>query len=207
MAKNCELCGRNSSDNEMIFGVWLCPECSMHFNNAMKDDPQARAYFSNMQNFPNATNKAIKEIFSLVSYKSAEEYAQAQAYPNQNTQYYQAPPQPNVNYSAPTYTAPSKSQDGFLDGLYSDIGKKIKNWAKWIFIVEAISSVIGAFAMIFTEEDVLVAIGFAMIFVGPLVAWVSSRILYAFGELVEKTVDNEQHTREILKIISEMNHN
>lgn len=44
-----------------------------------------------------------------------------------------------------------------------------------------------------------------MLFVGPLVAWVSSWILYAFGELVEKTVENEQHTREILKIISEKN--
>lgn len=182
----------------------------MHFNNAMKDDPQARAYFSNMQNFPNATNKAIKEILSLVSYKSAEEYAQAQAYPNQNTQYYQAPPQPNVNYSAPTYTAPSGSQDSFLDGLYSDIGGKLKNWAKWIFIIEAISAIIGGLCMLFSDEDELFFGGLIVMFLGPIVAWISTWILYAFGEMVDKiceneknTRENEKNTREILKILSE----
>ena len=68
-----------------------------------------------------------------------------------------------------------------LDNLYENIGGKIKNWAKWIFIVEAIGAIITGIVLAI-EEDILyifIAIG------GPIVAWVSSWILYAFGELVE----------------------
>lgn len=68
--------------------------------------------------------------------------------------------------------------------LYEGIGGKIKKWAQWIFIVEAISSIIAGIICVCTDED-LVLYGFLAIFVGPIVAWVSSWILYAFGELVE----------------------
>lgn len=224
MAKNCELCGRNSSNNEMIFGVWLCQECRWGYRRAMDGDYNAYTKFSNPLNFPSATETAKKEIIGIVaSKKLAPPKPKAPQPPVTNNTppppvYNTAYQQPNANYQQPDtnyrqqqayYYPPQQPKPAqlkpFLDRLYNDIGKKIKNWAKWIFIIEAISSVIGAFAMIFTEEDVLVAIGIAMIFVGPLVAWVSSWILYAFGELVEKTVENEQHTREILKIISEKN--
>ncbi len=68
-----------------------------------------------------------------------------------------------------------------LDSLYENIGVKIKNWAKWIFIVEAIGAVITGIALAVNEDAlyIFIAIG------GPIVAWVGSWILYAFGELVE----------------------
>ena len=106
-----------------------------------------------------------------------------------------------------TYKEQNKENEKpFLDDLYIDIGKKIKGWAKWIFIVGVIVSVIGAVGMLLAAEDGLVfAIGLLALIIGPLVAWVSSWIIYAFGELVEKTSANEQNTRNILKLMLENN--
>ena len=72
-----------------------------------------------------------------------------------------------------------------LDKLYEDIGNKIKNWAKWMFIVEAIGAVITGFVFLFGWglEDGWWAL--FIIFFGPVVAFVSTWILYAFGQLVE----------------------
>ena len=102
----------------------------------------------------------------------------------------------NTNCNAETAT----------DGWYTDIGKKIKGWAKTIFIIEAIMFVIGAIIMLFTAEDgwtIFAAIMTAI--VGPIIAWVSSWILYAFGELVDKTCENERNTHNILKLMLENN--
>ena len=87
-----------------------------------------------------------------------------------------------------------------LDELYKNIGEKIKAWAKWIFIAEAIAAIIGGLLLIFDGEGL---IGIIILIAGPFVAWVSSWLLYAFGELVEKTVANESNTRNILKIMQD----
>ncbi|MBR5441349.1 MAG: hypothetical protein IKV44_00200 [Clostridia bacterium] len=69
-----------------------------------------------------------------------------------------------------------------FDFLYEDIGEKIKRMAKWTFIVEAISSIIAGIAMAINEYDG----GYLLICIfGPIVAWVSSWIIYAFGQIVE----------------------
>jgi hypothetical protein len=106
-----------------------------------------------------------------------------------------------------TYKEKDKdTTNSYLDGMYIDIGKKIKGWAKWIFIVGAFASVIGAVGMLFAAEDGWVIITALLTLVlGPMLAWVSSWILYAFGELVEKTSANEQNTRNILKLMLENN--
>ncbi len=89
-----------------------------------------------------------------------------------------------------------------LDTLYENIGGKIKNWAKWIFIVEAIGAIITGLVLLCTDED-LILYGLITLVCGPIVAYIGSWILYAFGELVEKTCDNEYATRQILKKINE----
>ena len=71
-----------------------------------------------------------------------------------------------------------------LENLYENIGGKIKNWAKWIFIIEAIGAIITGLVLLFTDED-LILYGLLTLVCGPIVAWVGSWILYAFGELVE----------------------
>jgi hypothetical protein len=72
-----------------------------------------------------------------------------------------------------------------LDTLYENIGVKIKNWAKWIFIIEAIGAIITGFVLLIDWgfEDGWWAL--FIIFFGPIVAWVGSWILYAFGQLVD----------------------
>ena len=87
-----------------------------------------------------------------------------------------------------------------IENLYDNIGGKIKNLAKWCFIVEAIGAIITGFTLIFASSK-NVLYGFLTIIGGPIIAWVSSWLLYAAGELVEKTCDNERNTREILKLM------
>lgn len=78
--------------------------------------------------------------------------------------------------------------------MYDNIGGKIKKLAKGIFIFEAISLVLTGFILTLTDEDLILP-GVLILFIGPLVAWVSSWILYAFGELVDKACDIERNTR------------
>ena len=53
-----------------------------------------------------------------------------------------------------------------------------------MFIVEAIGAVITGIVLLATN-DYLILVGLLTLFCGPIIAWVSSWILYAFGELVE----------------------
>ena len=69
-----------------------------------------------------------------------------------------------------------------LDSLYSNIGAKIKNWAKWICVVETISAIIGGITLMAEEEFLY---GLLCLIVGPIVAFVSTWLLYAFGEITE----------------------
>ena len=84
-----------------------------------------------------------------------------------------------------------------LDNWYENIGGKIKGLAKWIFAIEAIAAIITAFVLFFADDS-LIIVGIITLVCGPIIAWIGSWILYAFGELVEKTSDNERNTRNIL---------
>ena len=86
-----------------------------------------------------------------------------------------------------------------FDNLYDNIGAKIKNWAKWIFIIEAISAIIGGIGLMANDAAF---IGFIVLICGPLVAWVSSWLLYAFGELVEDVhaIRNKEGTTADVRI-------
>ena len=75
--------------------------------------------------------------------------------------------------------------------MYNDIGGKIKRLAKATFIVEAISSVITGFVLFLESEDLL----YLLILVGgPIVAWVSSWLLYGFGEIIDKLCEIAKNT-------------
>ncbi len=78
--------------------------------------------------------------------------------------------------------------------MYDNIGGKIKGLAKATFIVEAIAAVITGIALMATDED-LIGYGLLVMLLGPIVAWVSSWLLYAYGELVDKACDIERNTR------------
>ncbi len=86
-----------------------------------------------------------------------------------------------------------------LDNLYENIGGKIKNWAKWLFIVEAISAIITGIVLIVNDDDYITH-GILTLICGPIVAWVGSWLMYAFGQLVEDVHamrDKEGTTKEV----------
>ena len=68
-----------------------------------------------------------------------------------------------------------------FDDFFTNIGAKIKKYAQAIFVLEVISAIIGGLALLSNAGF----IGLVVLICGPLVAWVSSAILYAFGELTE----------------------
>ena len=79
--------------------------------------------------------------------------------------------------------------------MYDNIGGKIKGLAKVIFIIEAIAAVIAGFALMSFGDDMIPIIGVLVIVVVPIVAWVSSWLLYGFGELIDKASDIERNSR------------
>ena len=80
--------------------------------------------------------------------------------------------------------------------MYDNIGGKIKGLAKATFIVEAIAAIIvGIVLGVETEESWCALI----IFCGPIVAWVSSWLLYGFGEIIDTLCDIEHNTGIIMK--------
>lgn len=80
--------------------------------------------------------------------------------------------------------------------MYDNIGGKIKGLAKAVFIVEAIAVFIAGIAlMAYGEgEGLYLFMGLIVIALGPVVAWVSSWLLYGFGELIDKTCDIARNT-------------
>ncbi len=75
--------------------------------------------------------------------------------------------------------------------MYDNIGGKIKGLVKTIFVLESIGFIILGLSML----DASVLLGLIVLIIGPLIAWVSSFVLYGFGELVEKISQIEVNTR------------
>ncbi len=75
--------------------------------------------------------------------------------------------------------------------MFENIGKKIKGFIAGIFWCEAIIAIgIGVLLAEETEGiSILIAVGFI------LVAWISSWLIYGFGEIIDKLSEIEQNTR------------
>lgn len=80
--------------------------------------------------------------------------------------------------------------------MYDNIGGKIKGLAKAVFIVEAIAAVIAGIALVAIDED-LILYGVLTLILGPAVAWVSSWLLYGFGELIDKVCEIATNTKTL----------
>ena len=89
---------------------------------------------------------------------------------------------------------------------YDNIGGKIKGWAKWMFAIEAIAAVIIGFVLVAQDED-MILIGLLVVVFGLIVAWVSSWLLYGYGQLIENSDiiaeeynrKNEKHEKDVAK--------
>lgn len=83
--------------------------------------------------------------------------------------------------------------------MYSDIGKKIKGWAVVMFAFSALVSVIIGALLIARDEDDLV-IALIIMLGGTFSAWISSWLMYGFGEIVDKLCEIEKNTRSTAMI-------
>jgi hypothetical protein len=186
--KHCELC-QLSESTDMRLGVNLCQDCVNDFSEAIIGNIDVAVKLSDPQNYPYATPAAREMIARYVSPKIG------QSEPQKNTD-------GKTTSFSPSYAPPFGYEDNRSSfGLYSDIVKKIKGWAKWIFIIEALCAVIGGIVLLVSGEESLLIIGIITIIAGPFIALVSTWILYGFGELIDKTAANEENTRAILKIM------
>lgn len=69
---------------------------------------------------------------------------------------------------------------------YANIGEKIKGLAMVLCIIEIIASVIYGIAIMSNDAD-MVLYGIIVVILGPVLSWISSWVLYGFGQLVENS--------------------
>ena len=175
--------------------VFYCPDCKRTFvGQDYLATERPRCPRCDQRTFPAGLTK---ELWLQKSKGERQEILDALADAGQNA--------PTQGGSAQTVGVTDQkteeAQEGsILDKLYANIGQKIKRWAMWSCVVEAFAAIVCGVGMM--ADDQLVP-GLILVLLGPLAAWVSSWILYAFGELVEKTVTNEQNTSKILKLMQE----
>ncbi len=78
--------------------------------------------------------------------------------------------------------------------MYDNIGGKIKGAATVVFLIEAIMGIIAGIIIMAANENFIVLGLLVMVFV-PIIAYISSWLLYGFGELIEKTCSIESTLR------------
>ncbi|MBR5345380.1 MAG: hypothetical protein IK127_06100 [Clostridia bacterium] len=69
--------------------------------------------------------------------------------------------------------------------MFDRIGQKIMGLAKSLFIIESILFVGGGIVMFFSRLTALIVSGIVLIILGPILAWLSSWLLYAFGQIAD----------------------
>ena len=77
--------------------------------------------------------------------------------------------------------------------MFQNVGKKIKIWAISLFIIYTIACIICGIIFLCDGE----ALGLIPLLVGPFASWVSSFLLYGFGQLVENSDNQKKTTQEI----------
>ena len=78
--------------------------------------------------------------------------------------------------------------------MYENIGGKIKGLAKASAIIGIIAAIIYGWFLMVTDSDMII-VGLLTMVGGPFGAWISSWVLYGFGELIDKVCNIERNTR------------
>lgn len=87
-------------------------------------------------------------------------------------------------------------------GLFKNAGPKLKVLAKVIFVISLIIGEIIGIVSIAAGADswnggILITIGVILVIISPLLAWLSSIILYAFGELCDNVSDIRHYAAQM----------
>lgn len=82
--------------------------------------------------------------------------------------------------------------------MFQNVGKKIKTLGKGYFWISSIGSIITGLVMLifapgsYFPQNVYTVLGLTTIFTGPLSAYFVSILLYGFGELVDRAVNQQK---------------
>lgn len=216
MAKNCLNCDKKisifSNDPFEFDDIILCYDCFEPISGNMN-----ALYYTNSQiEFYELRDKIIRDSCNLYDEKIVETIDKKIEWIYNNTksrftddsqQEYQKSKYNKKQKCDNTYNNACNNTNDVIHkekssnyDLYTDIGNKIKEWAKWIFVFESVISVVSGF--VWLANDGYILVGLLLLFCGPVVAWVSTWTLYAFGELVDKTSKTEKHMQTIIDILS-----
>lgn len=104
----------------------------------------------------------------------------------------------NINTNVKDRSASNEKVVAMDSGMFSNIGEKLKGWARAYFVISVVIAIIAVIATFIIDlflfpTIVGVAIGIV------LSAWIMSLILYAFGELVANSKESKIIQREILE--------
>lgn len=94
--------------------------------------------------------------------------------------------------------------------MFANIGRKIKALAWVVCIVGMLGSFVSAVIQwgnsgdYFYGDYASILSGFLTLIVGSLVSWVGSFFCYGFGQLIEKTEENNYHLNQIGHMLYEM---
>ena len=88
--------------------------------------------------------------------------------------------------------------------MFDNIGDKIKTLAKVVCWIGIIACIITGIVLMATDEDLVLA-GILTAVLGSILSWVSSFVLYGFGQLVENSDiiakqsarNNEKHSKKV----------
>ena len=79
--------------------------------------------------------------------------------------------------------------------MYNNIGQKIKHFAMTLFVIGTVCSILmGSYIVIFLDLD-MAAVGILVVIIGSFLSWVSTFLLYGFGELIEKATEIADNTK------------
>ena len=73
--------------------------------------------------------------------------------------------------------------------MFVDVGRKLRIWAKIICWIGILLSVLSGILCIRADDDYIL-IGIIIIIAGVAASWVTSLVLYGFGEIVDNTYDS-----------------
>lgn len=78
--------------------------------------------------------------------------------------------------------------------MYNNIGGKIKVLAIISFALTALAFFISGIALMADDDD-FIFLGMLMMFGGPVLGWISSWLIYGFGELIVKATEIARNTQ------------
>ena len=78
--------------------------------------------------------------------------------------------------------------------MYDNIGSKIKTLAKILFFIMAILSIVIGIVFLSQNKNLHIQ-GITILILGPIIAWISTWLLYGYGEIIEKTCEIACNTR------------